>query len=107
MRRRAALALTLLLFAFAQRLLCLGAAAAADDPRKDSPHPPAPAGRGVRGYWGEGSAAGGGITADLEAMQRVGLGGALIMDVTQDIPPGPVRFGSPQWRQMFNHAITE
>ncbi len=48
-----------------------------------------------------------GITADLEGMQRVGIGGALIMDVSQRIPPGPVRFGTSNWFAMLDHALAE
>src|SRR5205085_3177537 len=40
-------------------------------------------------------------------MARVGIGGVLLMDVSQDIPPGPVRFGSAEWRQMFQHTLAE
>ena len=32
-----------------------------------------------------------GITADLEAMQRVGIGGVLFMEVDQGAPKGPAR----------------
>lgn len=48
-----------------------------------------------------------GITADLEAMARVGLGGLVFYEVEQGTPPGPVRFGSPAWRETFRHLITE
>jgi (4-O-methyl)-D-glucuronate---lignin esterase len=48
-----------------------------------------------------------GITADLEAMKRVGLGGALFMEVDLGIPRGPVPFMSPEWRELFKHANTE
>lgn len=44
-----------------------------------------------------------GITADLQAMKRVGIGGLLIMEVDVGVPRGPVEFMSPQWRQMFKH----
>jgi hypothetical protein len=48
-----------------------------------------------------------GITADLEAMQRVGLGGMLIMEVDVGVPRGPVRFMSSPWKSLFKHAVTE
>ena len=48
-----------------------------------------------------------GITADLEAMRRVGIGGVLIMEVDQGAPVGPVAFGGPQWRELFGHVCTE
>jgi hypothetical protein len=48
-----------------------------------------------------------GITADLEAMQRVGIGGALIMDVDQGTPPGAMKFFDEQWKAMFKHTVEE
>lgn len=48
-----------------------------------------------------------GITADLEAMQRAGVGGVLIMEVDQGAPVGPVDFAGPQWREMFQHVLRE
>jgi hypothetical protein len=48
-----------------------------------------------------------GITADLEAMRRVGIGGALILDVDQGTPPGPVKFFDTGWRDLFRHAVAE
>jgi hypothetical protein len=48
-----------------------------------------------------------GITADLEAMARVGIGGVLYMETDQGAPKGPARFGGPQWREMFKHICAE
>ena len=48
-----------------------------------------------------------GITADLEAMARVGIGGVLYMETDQGAPPGPARFGGPLWREMFKHICSE
>ena len=48
-----------------------------------------------------------GITADLEAMKQIGLGGAEIFDADCGIPPGPVKFNSPEWHEMFKHAVQE
>jgi len=48
-----------------------------------------------------------GITADLEAMKRVGIGGVLIMEVDQGAPVGPVAFMSDQWRELFKLMISE
>ncbi|MFI5381985.1 MAG: glycosyl hydrolase, partial [Tepidisphaerales bacterium] len=48
-----------------------------------------------------------GITADLEAIKRVGLGGVLFMEVDVGIPKGPVKFMSPPWRELFKHANAE
>ena len=48
-----------------------------------------------------------GITADLEAMKRVGIGGVLIMEVDQGAPVGPASFMGPEWRALFMHAVAE
>lgn len=47
-----------------------------------------------------------GITADLEAMARVGIGGALYMEVST-VCPGPLEFNSPEWREMFRYICRE
>lgn len=58
-------------------------------------------------FWLNGNITREGITADLEAMQRVGIGGVLIMEVDQGVPLGAVPFASPQWRDLFKHVVSE
>jgi len=58
-------------------------------------------------FWLNGNITKVGIKADLEAMQRVGIGGVLIMEVDQGAPKGDVDFGSPQWRDMFKYVCSE
>ncbi len=58
-------------------------------------------------FWLNGNITREGITADLEAMKRVGIGGVLIMEVDQGVPPGDVPFASPKWRELFKHVISE
>lgn len=48
-----------------------------------------------------------GITADLEAMKRVGVGGAQIFNVDVGVPSGSVTFMSDRWREMMVHAVKE
>ncbi len=48
-----------------------------------------------------------GITADLEAMADIGLGGANIFNVSCDIPEGTVDYLSPEWLDLVRHAATE
>jgi hypothetical protein len=48
-----------------------------------------------------------GITADLEAMKRVGVGGAQIFNVECGIPEGPVKIMSPEWLELTRHAVSE
>jgi hypothetical protein len=48
-----------------------------------------------------------GITADFEAMARVGIGGLLYMEVDQGAPKGPADFAGTLWRELFQHACNE
>jgi hypothetical protein len=48
-----------------------------------------------------------GITADLEAMKQIGLGGATVVSVDSGVPPGPVLFMSLEWREDFKFAVQE
>ncbi len=69
--------------------------------------PPSSARPWVYWFWLNGNITREGITADLEAMARVGIGGVLIMEVDQGIPKGPVPFASPEWRELFKHVAKE
>ncbi len=48
-----------------------------------------------------------GITADLEAMKRAGIGGATFLEVDLGLPRGSVKFMNPEWRGIFTHAVRE
>ena len=69
--------------------------------------PPQSAKPWVYWFWLDGNITRVGITADLEAMRRVGIGGVLIMEVDQGTPKGPARFASPQWRELFQFMLAE
>ena len=88
---------------------CLLAASAsqADPLETGFRKPPAGARPWVYWFWLNGNITRHGITADLEAMRRVGIGGALIMEVDQGAPVGPVDFMSPRWRELFGHVHAE
>src|SRR5208337_2945595 len=58
-------------------------------------------------HWMNGNITREGITADLEAMKGIGLGGATIVNVDCGIPRGPVPFMSPEWREDFKFAVQE
>ena len=58
-------------------------------------------------HWMNGNVTKEGITADLEAMANVGIGGAQIFNVDQGVPKGDAPFFSPQWREAFTHAVKE
>jgi len=70
-------------------------------------HPPDSARPWTFWFWLGGNITSNGITADLEAMKRVGIGGVVIMDVDQGTPKGPVPFLSPQWVNLFKHTCAE
>ena len=58
-------------------------------------------------HWIDGNITREGITLDLEAMKRVGVGGAQIFDVGLGIPAGPVAYMSEEFRALVRHAIQE
>jgi len=48
-----------------------------------------------------------GITADLEAMKRAGLGGVYLFNAGVGMPAGPVRFMQPEWLAMMDHTLQD
>ncbi len=48
-----------------------------------------------------------GITADLEAMHEIGLGGTFAYDISYQIPFGSVHYMTPEWLEMMRHAASE
>jgi hypothetical protein len=71
--------------------------------------PPPSARPWVYWFWNNGNVTREGITADLEAMKRVGIGGVLIMDVVERFAPprGPATFMGPIWQDDFQFAVSE
>lgn len=69
--------------------------------------PPEEARPWVHWQWIDGNISREGITADLEAMRRVGIRGAIIMDATSSVPAGPVPFWTSEWRDALYHALAE
>jgi len=59
------------------------------------------------GYWLDGNITKPGITADLESMKASGIGGFSFMDCGLGNPPGPHRFMSDSWREMFRFMLAE
>jgi hypothetical protein len=65
-------------------------------------------------FWINGNISREGITADLEALKRVGIAGVLLMECGtagpgggEMAPKGPYPFGSPEWRGLFRNAVQE
>ncbi|MDR0521200.1 MAG: hypothetical protein LBH00_05030 [Planctomycetaceae bacterium] len=48
-----------------------------------------------------------GITADLEAMKRAGIGGMILMEIYTGVPRGNVKFMSEEWQDTFVHLVRE
>ncbi len=71
--------------------------------------PPASARPWVYWFWNNGNVTKAGITADLEAMQRAGIGGVIIMDVVERFapPPGTADFMNAEWQELFRFAVAE
>ncbi len=62
-------------------------------------------------HWMNGNVTKEGITADLEAMAKVGIGGAQIFNVgdksSVNIPVGPIDYMSDEWLELVHHAVKE
>ena len=69
--------------------------------------PPAAARPRVWWHWMNGNVSKSGITADLEAMAKAGIGGAHLFDVGCGIPPGDVKFNTPSWDEHVDWAARE
>lgn len=70
-------------------------------------NPPASARPHTWWHWMNGNVTKEGITADLEAMKEVGIGGAQMFTVDQGIPAGPARYAGAKWRELTAHAVRE
>lgn len=79
----------------------------AEDIYRQFVQPPESARPWVYWYFMDGNLSKEGMTADLEAMKHAGIGGAIFLEVGIGIPRGPVQFMSPEWRELFKHAVTE
>ena len=82
-------------------------AAAADSLEQTFSQPPASARPWVLYFAVNGNLTKEGITADLEAMARVGIGGFVFMEVAVATPKGPAAFAGPLWMELFTHLCTE
>ncbi|GAB3923366.1 glycosyl hydrolase [Mucilaginibacter myungsuensis] len=98
---RLLLLLALLTLAFANR------AVAQDALTNGFKNPPPAAKPRTWWHWIDGNISKPGLTADLEAMKRVGIQEAQIFNVGQGYPEGPAIYLSPQWLDLFSFAVTE
>ncbi|GIV21672.1 MAG: hypothetical protein KatS3mg023_3423 [Armatimonadota bacterium] len=89
-------------------VLCLTAALCmADSLEEGFRNPPNSAKPHTWWHWVNDNISKEGITADLEAMKRAGIGGAQIFHVDVGVPSGGVTFMSDRWREMIVHAVKE
>jgi hypothetical protein len=100
----AIVALAALLFPFGA---CSQGPKAVDALQAGFADPPLSARPWVYWFWLNSNITREGITADLEAMKRVGIGGVLIMEVDQGAPVGKAAFMGDEWRALFQHAVAE
>lgn len=75
--------------------------------KKSFIHPPDSAKPGVYWYFMDGNMSARSITSDLEAMKKAGIGNLIFLEVNVGIPRGPVDFLSPEWQDLFAHAVKE
>lgn len=83
------------------------AATPVDPLAEEFDRPPATAKPRTLWFWMNGNVTADGITRDLEAMKRVGLGGVLVFDGSSYLPAGPAGYLQPHWRELMTHAIRE
>ena len=74
---------------------------------EDFVQPPEDARPWVYWYFMDGNLTREGMEADLAAMKRAGIGGAIYLEVGIGIPPGPIEFMSEPWQQLLGHAFSE
>lgn len=79
----------------------------AGTPEQEFANPPHAAKPQTWWHWMNGNVTREGVTADLEAMAEIGLGGAHIFDAGCAIPAGPLAFDTPDWYAMLKHACAE
>ncbi len=89
-------------------LFCLGVAAYGQDPLAAGfRNPPASAKPHTWWHWVNGNVTKEGISADLQAMKRAGIGGAQIFNVDVGIPAGGAPFMGDRWQELIRHATAE
>jgi len=78
-----------------------------DELRAGFASPPESARPGVYWYFMEGSISKEGMTKDLEAMKKAGIGNVLFIEVNVGVPRGTVDFLSDEWMTLFKHGVDE
>ena len=98
----------ILIPALSATLFALAASATQTDPLQTGfLNPPDSAKPRTWWHWVSGNVSSEGITADLQAMKDVGVGGCQLFTVDQSKVHGPVKFMSPEWRGFVKQALSE
>jgi hypothetical protein len=97
----------LMLFPGAEANALLPGVSAIPELEKYFLNPPASAKPWCFWMWMNGNITREGITADLEAMKRMGIGGAINFNSAVGIPRGPVDYAADTWMDATAHAIRE
>lgn len=88
-------------------LACSTAAFTANELENGFDNPPAQSRPGVWWRWADGNISKEGITRDLTEMARKGIRSAQIFDVAGAAAPTTIGMMTPQWRELFKHAVKE
>ncbi|RYE16800.1 MAG: glycosyl hydrolase, partial [Sphingobacteriales bacterium] len=75
--------------------------------RANFANPPATSRPGVYWYFMDGNLSRQGITDDLEAMKKAGIGNVVFLEVNVGVPRGKVDFLSEEWQELFTYAVRE
>jgi hypothetical protein len=70
-------------------------------------NPPAAAKARTWWHWLSGNISKSGITADIEAMKKVGIQEVQLFNVHLDLPQGPIKYLSPEWLDYVHFAASE
>jgi len=106
MNRFIRLAMLTLLVGIFNLALAQGAQAGENGLAKGFSSPPDWARPQVWWHWASGNVSNGGITDDLKAWKKEGIGGGTIANIGV-LPEGPEPFLSPQWWGSIKHAVME
>ena len=85
----------------------LSVSAAQTDLEKQFQTPPDSAKPRTWWHWVSGNVSSEGITADLQAMKEIGLGGCQLFTVDQSNVHGSVKFMGPEWRGFVKQTLSE
>ena len=78
-----------------------------DKLKEEFKNPPDSAKPGVYWYFMDGNLSREGMTKDLESMKEVGISNLIFLEVGIGVPRGPVDFMSPEWQDLYVHAVRE